>query len=44
MSGVIIETEIHKFAIKDCCEMHDRCLFFIILSCENAVSQRYVDA
>jgi len=24
--------------------MHDLCLFFIIWSCENAVSQRYVNA
>jgi hypothetical protein len=42
MSGVIFETEIRMFASKDCCEMHDLC-FFIVRSCENAVSQ-YVDA
>jgi hypothetical protein len=41
---VIFETEIREFASKDCCEMHDLCLFFIIWSYENAVSQRYVDA
>jgi hypothetical protein len=41
---VIFETEIRKFVFKDCCEMHDLCLFNIILSCENTVPQRYVDA
>jgi hypothetical protein len=44
MSSVIFETEIRKFAFKVCCEMHDLCLFNIILSYENTVSQRYVDA
>jgi hypothetical protein len=39
MSGVIFETEIRKFASKDCYEIHDLCLFFIILSSDNAVSQ-----
>jgi hypothetical protein len=43
MSGVIFETEIRKFAPKDGCEMHDLCLFFMVLSCENVVSQRYVN-
>jgi hypothetical protein len=43
MSDVIFETEIRKFAFKDCCEMHDLCLFNTILSCENKVPQRYVD-
>jgi hypothetical protein len=44
MSGVIFETEIPKFAFKDCCEMYVLCLFNIILSCENTVPQRYGDA
>jgi hypothetical protein len=43
MSGVIFETEIHKFAFKDCCEIHDLCLFNVILSCENTVLQRYLN-
>jgi hypothetical protein len=43
MSGVMLETEICEFASRDCCEMHDLRLFFIIWSCENAVSQRHVD-
>jgi hypothetical protein len=44
MSGVIFETVICKFASKDGCEMHNLFLVFIILSFENAVSQKYVDA
>lgn len=42
MSGVIFETEIHKFASKYYCEVQDLCLFFIISSCENAVLMRNV--
>jgi hypothetical protein len=43
MSGVIFGTKIRNFAFKDFCEMHDLCLFNIILNCENTVPQRYVD-
>jgi len=44
MSGVMFETAMRKFASKVCCERHELCLFFVIWSCENAVSQTRVDA
>jgi len=45
MSDVIVETDISKFASKDCCEMHDLCLFFYNLKLwKCSFAKIYVDA